>query len=122
LTLTSLQLLIGGIHLFFGFWLLATNLASSVGLETNFVYSVYTIAFGTTASILTFGIWIGKNWGSFGTIALLLFVIGVDLMAVLDLPTVPGVPKFAAGAEILYSTLISLYLLKLRIKPKRENT
>ncbi len=122
MTLTSLQLLIGGIHVFFGFWLLTANLVSSVGLETNIVYSVYTIAFGFAASILAFGIWLEKNWGSFGTIALLLFVIGVDVLAVLDLPTIPGVPKFAAGAEILYSALVSFYLLKLRIKSKRENT
>ncbi len=64
-TLTSLQLLIGGIHIFFGFWLLTANLASFAGLETDFVYSVYTIAFGFAASILTFGIWFGKNWGLF---------------------------------------------------------
>ncbi len=97
-------------------------MASSIGLEINVVYSVYTIAFGFAASILAFGIWLGKNWGSLGTIALLLFVIGVDVLAVLDLPTIPGVPKFAAGAEILYSALVSFYLLKLRMKPKRDNT
>ncbi len=121
-TLTGLQLLIGFMHVFFGFWLLSTNLTSSIGLESNIVYSVYTVAFGFAASILGLGIWLGKIWGTFGTIVLLLFVICVDLLAVLDLPTIPGVPKLAAGAEILYSAFISLYLLKLRIKPKRQIT
>ena len=104
--------------MFFGFWLLTASqsVTSFFSLESSTIYGIYTIAFGFGAAILGYGIWLRRNWGSFGTIALSLLVIIVDSLAVLDLPTIPGVPKFAALTEILYSVAVSAYLLQLRIK------
>jgi uncharacterized membrane protein (DUF2068 family) len=116
--LSALQLIIGGVHVFFGFWLLTASqsMASLFSLEPSTIYSVYTIAFGFGTSILGYGIWLQRNWGAFGTIGLSLLVIIVDSLAVLDLPTIPGVPKFAALTEILYSIVVSAYLVQLKIK------
>lgn len=112
-TLTVLQLIIGVIHVFFGFWLLASSqVIVDVSSQTsNMIYSVYTIIFGLSTTIFAFGIWLQKKWGSYGTIATALFVIVVDSLTLLDLPSIPGVPKFAAGTEIIYSLIVLIYLL-----------
>ena len=104
--------------MFFGFWLLTSSqsITSFFSMETSTIYGIYTIAFGFGAAILGYGIWLERNWGSFGTIALSLLVIIIDSLAVLDLPTIPGVPKFAALTEMLYSIVVSAYLLELKIK------
>ncbi len=115
---TALQILIGGIHIFFGFVLLA-SIQMQVGfLKTpGVVYDIYTITFGFAASIFAFGIWSRKLWGKLGTIVMSLFVTVADLLTLLDLPSVPGIPKSAAFPEILYSVFIIFYLLQARQKP-----
>jgi uncharacterized membrane protein (DUF2068 family) len=115
-----LQLLIGVVHVFFGFWLLtaSVSLVPFSAMESNTVYSIYTVAFGFAAAFFAWGIWLQKNWGSYGTIALSLFVIIADSLTVLDLPSIPGIPKFAAGTEILYSLAIIVYLLQMKIRTK----
>ncbi len=120
--LSALQLLIGGVHVFFGLWLLTASqtAAPSFNLESGSIYSIYTTAFGFGAIILGYGIWLQSNWGAFGTIGLSFFVIIVDSLAVLDLPTIPGVPKFAALTEILYSVVVVAYLLQIKIHWKKE--
>jgi uncharacterized membrane protein (DUF2068 family) len=119
-TLTALQFLIGGVHVFFGFWLLTASvtLTPFSALASNTIYSVYTVAFGFAAAVLAFGIWLQKNWGTYGTIALSLFVITADSLTVLDLPSIPGIPKFAAGTEIIYSLIITVYLFQAKIRTK----
>lgn len=118
-TLTVLQLIIGLIHIFFGFWLLASSQAiiDITSQTSNVIYSVYTFIFGLSTTIFAFGIWLQKNWGSYGTIATALFVIVVDSLTLLDLPSILGVPKFAAGTEIIYSLIVLTYLLS-KVKTK----
>jgi hypothetical protein len=115
--LTALQLLVGVVHVFFGFWLLTASisLVPFSSMESSTIYSVYIVAFGFAATSLAFGIWFQRRWGSFGTVVFSLFVVVADLLAVLGLPSVPGIPKFAAGTEILYSLIITGYLLKTNI-------
>ncbi len=117
-TLTALQLLIGAIHVFFGFWLLtgSVNLTPFSEMIANTIYSVYTIVFGFTAALFGYGVWLDRNWGMFGIIALSLFVIVADSLAVLNLPSIPGIPKFAAATEIIYSVIITVYVLKHKLK------
>jgi hypothetical protein len=119
-TLTILQLLIGAVHVFFGFWLLTANTIKVPfsDMESNTIYNVYTVMFGFAAAILASGIWVQKGWGSHGTIVLSLFVITADSLAVLNLPSIPGIPKFAAGTEILYSLIIIVYLLQTKVRIK----
>jgi len=124
-TVSALQFLIGGFHVFFGFWLLTASqsITPFFSLESSTIYCIYTITFGLGTAILSCGIWLQRNWGPLGTIALSMFVVIVDSLAVLDLPTIPGVPKFAALTEILYSIVVSAYLLQqLKIKTNRKET
>jgi len=45
-------------------------------------------------------------------------VIVADSLTVLNLPSIPGIPKFPAIAEIAYSLLIVFYLLQDNIREK----
>jgi hypothetical protein len=56
-------------------------------------------------------IWQGKRVGWIGTIAVSFFVIVADLLTLLDLPSIPGIPKSAGAIEIIYSTIVIAYLL-----------
>jgi hypothetical protein len=118
--LTVLQLLIGAIHIFFGSWLLTASQTTSSFFITapSTVYSLYTVVFGFAAAFFAFGIWLQKKWGLYGTIVLLLFVIVLDALDVLNLPSILGIPTFAAGPEILYSLIVMLYLLQAKVKTK----
>jgi hypothetical protein len=105
--LTTAQLLIGAIHVLFGFLLLNTE-ASLV--QATVAYDVYTIAFGS--AVLVFGtfIWQGKKVGWIGTVTVSIFVSVVDALTLLNLPNISGIPKFAAPTEIVYSVAIIFYL------------
>ena len=53
-----------------------------------------------------------------GTVAIAVFVIAADAFTLLDLPSVPGIPKFAGYGEITYSILLLLYLMQNYIRAK----
>ena len=110
------QVIIGAIHVFFGLLLLVYENFSF--LPATAVYDVYTFLFGLLALVFAFLIWQGKKGGWIGTIAVSLFVIAVDSLTLLDLPSIPGIPKFAGFTEIAYSVLIIGYLLQNRIRRK----
>jgi hypothetical protein len=114
--LTVVQLFIGAIHVFFGLLLLAFENFSF--LQTTATYDVYTFVFGLLALVFAVFIWQGKKTGWVGTIAVSLFVIAADSLTLLDLPSVPGIPKFPALTEIAYSLLIIFYLLQSGVRKK----
>lgn len=121
--LVGAQLLVGFVHVVFGFWLLiATWTSSSVGFiglsSAPVIYSVYTIVFSFLTLLFTVLLWWEKGWGWVGTFAVLVFVIVVDSLTLLDLPSVPGIPKFAGYGEITYSVLVILYLLQAHVRTK----
>ncbi|HCW08686.1 MAG TPA: hypothetical protein DGG95_15110, partial [Cytophagales bacterium] len=87
-------------------------------LPTTAVYDLYTFIFGLLALVFAVFIWGGKKVGWIGTVAVSLFVIVADSLTVLDLPSIPGIPKFPAIAEIAYSLLIVFYLLQDNIREK----
>jgi hypothetical protein len=60
----------------------------------------------------------GKKWGLLGTIGVSTFVVVADSLTVLDLPSVPGIPKLAAALEITYSLLVITYLLQHSLRDK----
>ena len=114
--LTVAQLLIGAIHVLFGLLLLAfENLSFIPGTA---VYDVYTFVFGLLALVFAVSIWQGKKTGWVGTIVVSLFVIIVDSLTLLDLPSIPGIPKFAGFTEIAYSILIIVYLCTSQVRKK----
>jgi hypothetical protein len=110
------QLIIGAIHAFFGLLLLAYENLSI--LPATAVYDVYTFVFGLLALIFAVFIWQGKKVGWIGTVAVSLFVIVADSLTLLNLPSIPGIPKFAGFTEIAYSVLVVGYLLQTRIRRK----
>jgi hypothetical protein len=109
--LVLVQSFIGTIHVFFGLGLLSIS-------NTDYIYSAYTAIFGLLTLFFAFGIWIQKNFGWIGTFATLMFVTVADALTLFILPSIPGIPKFAAVAEISYSVIVLLYLVQphLRIK------
>ena len=104
---TSAQLLIGAIHALLGVFLIAFG--ASI-LKATEVYNVYTLLFGLLVMVFAVFIWQGKKVGWVGTVAVSLFVIAVDALTVANLPSIPGIPKFAAPTEIGYSILVIIYL------------
>ena len=107
LTLTVAQLLIGTIHLLIGLGLLGIKIVNNQG---SLAYDIYTIAFGSLILVFAVYIWHGKKAGWIGTFAALLFVIVADSLTVLNLPSIPGIPSFAAPTEIAYSIIVIAYL------------
>ena len=121
--LVGAQLLVGFVHGIFGFWLLiATVTSSSAGLlslsMTPVIYSVYTVVFSFSTLFFAYLLWMQKGMGWIGTFAVLLFVIAADSLTLLDLPSVPGIPKFACYGEITYSVIIMLYLMQAHVRKK----
>ncbi len=122
--LVAAQLLIGVIHVVFGVWLLsAPRIVPFLGAASNpDIYSVYTVIFGLLTLIFAGGLWLEKRWSWVGTVAVALFVITADTLTLLDLPSIPGIPKMAGFGEITYSILILLYLSQTYIRAKYKIT
>ncbi len=114
--LTTLQLLIGAIHIGSGALLLAYGNFSALPITA--AYDIYTLVFGLLVVVFSVLIWQGKWAGWVGTVVVSLFVIVADSLALLDLPTVPGIPKGPAFAEIAYSVIILYYLLQSGVRKK----
>ena len=112
------QFTIGVIHVFSGFLLLFASPSTTFILSAQLpeIYSVYTLAFGVLTLFCAYGIWRGRSWGWHGTVAVSLFVIVADALALLNLPSIPGIPKLAAAAEIVYSLIVLLYLSQKHIR------
>ena len=81
-------------------------------IQATVTYDVYTIVFGILSAVFALFIWNDKKTGRVGTIAVLVFVSVADTLTLLDLPSIPGMPKAPALAEIAYSLIIILYLSK----------
>jgi hypothetical protein len=122
LAVVAVQFLVGFIHVVFGFWLLSTPLVMPFGGSTSAsgpdVYSLYTIAFSFLTLIFATLLWFGKRWGWIGTVTVGLFVIVADSLTLLDLPSIPEIPKFAGFGEISYSVLVILFLMQTHIRSK----
>lgn len=113
--MTVAQLLIGTIHLMIGLGLLGIKIVNNQG---SLSYDIYTIAFGSLILVFAVYIWRGKKAGWIGTLAALLFVIVADSLTVLNLPSIPGIPSFAAPTEIAYSIIVIAYLSLPRVRRK----
>ncbi len=114
--LTVAQLIIGGIHVFFGLLLLAYE--NLLFIQTSIIYDFYTIIFSALTIVFAMFIWNGKKLGWVGTVAIAMFVIVADSLTLLDLPSIPGIPKFAGFGEITYSVLVLGYLLQVGVRRK----
>ena len=59
-----------------------------------------------------------KNWGWFGTVSVLLFVTTADALTLLNLPSIPGIPKFVAASEVVCSVALLLYMIQPHVRAK----
>ena len=121
LILVTAQTLIGIIHICFGVWLLGAPhtapFAGILGISTGpDIYSVYTVTFSMVTLVFAAAILMQKQWGWIGTVVVAAFVIVADFLTLLDLPSVPGIPKFAGFGEISYSVILLVYLLQPHIR------
>jgi hypothetical protein len=114
--LTVAQLLIGAIHIVSGVLLLAFENFSA--LAATAAYDIYTIVFGLLTLVFALFIWRGKKIGWAGTIAVSVFVSIADALTLLNLPSIPGIPKGPAYTEIAYSVIIIAYLLQEKVRAK----
>jgi hypothetical protein len=119
-TLTTAQSLIGTIHVFSGLWLLAASLSAefAISAQPPVVYSVYTLIFGLLTLVFAVGIWFERSWGWIGTIAVSMLVVVADGLSLAGLPSIPGIPRSAAVAEIAYSLIVVVYLFQPRVRNK----
>jgi hypothetical protein len=121
--LIAAQLLVGFVHVIFGFWLLTSPRAAPVvgiigSIAASDIYSIYTIIFSVLTLLFAVLLWSQKRWGWIGTFVVLVFVIVADSLTLLDLPSIPGIPKFAGYGEITYSIFVILYLLQSHVRIK----
>ena len=115
LVLVGAQLFIGAIHALFG--VLLFSFGSDV-LPATYAYDVYTLAFGLLVCVFAWYIWQGKRAGWVGTVAVSVFVTVADALVVLGLPSIPGIPLFAAPTEIVYSIVVIGYLFTEKVRKK----
>ena len=108
LVLVILQALGGIIHAVIG---LGFGFAGSGEL----VYNIYTFLYGVFSIIFVYGLWAGKKSGWLGTIIVSLFIIVVDVSAVLGVSLIAVVPRMAALGEIVYCLVVLVYLLQPKI-------
>ena len=118
--LVVVQLIVGIIHVIFGFALLSGGFSVVSYSMIPMMYTFYTLSYGLLTLFFAYLIWLGKRSGWIGTVAVSLFVIIVDILAVLDLSNVLGipVPKVAAIGEIPFGILILVYLLQYHVRSK----
>ena len=121
--LVVVQVLVGFIHVVFGLWMLSASSLEVFGIVSSghlaaYIYSMYTIVFGFLSLVFSAGLWLERRWGWVGTVALLAFVVIADSLMLLDLPSVPGIPKFAGYGEITYSIIVLIYLWQNHIRVK----
>ena len=118
--LVVVQLIVGIIHVIFGFTLLSGGFSVVSYSMIPMMYTFYTLSYGLLTLFFAYLIWLGKRSGWIGTVAVSLFVIIVDILAVLDLSNVLGipVPKVAAIGEIPFGILILVYLLQYHVRSK----
>ena len=118
--LVIIQLIIGLIHLTFGLAMILGYYSVATYSIFPMVYSVYTLVYGLLTLFFTCFIWMGKRFGWIGTIAVSLFIIIVDSLAVFDLVNILSIPVpiIAAIGEIPFSILVVVYLLQNHVRAK----
>ena len=99
--LVVVQAIVGVIHLFFGL-VMISGIFSFNMYPTLMSYSIYTLIYGFLTILFTIWLWKQKRLGWIGTVAIALFVITVDSLAVFNVTNFLGIPapKVAAIGEI----------------------
>ena len=109
--LVTIQVILGLIHLFFGL-----TFSSTVPRT----YNVYTIVYGSFTLVFSYLIWKGKRLGWMGIVAIAVFIIIIDILAVFEISNLLHIPapKEVAIGEIPFSILVLVYLFQKHIRSK----
>ena len=120
LFLVIIQLIVGFTHIFFGLALISGIFSFNSYSIAPTIYMVYTLVYGLLTAFFTYLIWKRKRLGWIGTVAISIFVILVDSLALFDLTNILSIPapKFAAIGEIPFSILVLAYLLQNHVRLK----
>jgi hypothetical protein len=120
LFLVIIQLIVGFTHIFFGLALISGIFSFNSYSIAPTIYTVYTLVYGLLTAFFTYLIWKRKRLGWIGTVAISIFVILVDSLALFDLSNILSIPapKFAAIGEIPFSILVLAYLLQNHVRLK----
>ena len=116
--LVVVQFIVGIIHVLFGFALLSGSFLVASYSVMPTVYTFYTLVYGWLTLFFTYLIWVGKRSGWIGTVAVSFFVIFADLLAVLDLFSVLGIPKIAGILEVPFYALVLAYIFQSHVRSK----
>ena len=80
--LVVVQLIVGILHVIFGFTLLSGGFSVVSYSMIPMMYTFYTLSYGLLTLFFTYLIWLGKRSGWIGTVAVSLFVIIVDIFGI----------------------------------------
>jgi hypothetical protein len=116
--LVVVQFFVGIIHVVVGFTMFLSGFSLAAFSVTPLIYSAYTLAYGCLTLLFAYLLWIGKPLGWIGTVAVSLFVIAADVLAVLGVLNFLGIPKFAAIGEVPFSLMVLAYLLQIHVRSK----
>ena len=118
IVLAIIQFTVGIIHVFMGFSMLLGTFTITFQIMTSTVYSVYTLIYGCLTIFFTYLFWTMKRLGWIGTIAVSIFVILADTLAVFNVFNILGIPKVASIGEIPYSIMVIASLLQHQVRSK----
>ena len=111
--LVIVQSFVGFIHMYFGFVLLIGGFVPVASSSiVPMIYNFYTMVYGILSVFFAYLFWKERKLGWIGTVAISLFIIIVDTLALFDLYNILGIPKTAGLGEIPYSLIILFYLLE----------
>ena len=112
--LVSVLLVVGIIHIFFGF----AMLLDAIAIIPSLIYCIYTLAYGCLTLLFAYMLWVGRSLGWIGTVGVSLFIIIADSLTAFNLLTILGIPKLAAIGEIPFSILVIIYLIQHHVRSK----
>jgi hypothetical protein len=126
--LVGVQVVNGLIHVFSGLVLVLGSYVAVASSSAALFFGVYNLVYGVLTVFFTYLFWEGKRLGWVGTVAVSLFVIIEDVLAVLNLLDVPSILEAAVFGEIPYGAcmiarslmhlLITIYLLQNHVRTK----
>ena len=116
--LVGAQFFVGITHVVVGFIMFLSGFSLAAFSVTPLIYSVYTLAYGCLTLLFAYLLWIGEPLGWLGTVGVSLFVIVMDILTVLDVLHLLGIPRVAAIGEVPFSLIVLAYLVQVHVRSK----
>ena len=111
--LVIVQSFVGFIHTYFGFVLFIGGFVPVASSSiVPMIYNFYTMVYGILSVFFTYLFWKERKLGWIGIVAISLFIIIADALALFDLYNILCIPKTAGLGEIPYSLIILFYVFE----------